>query len=83
MNKIVMHGLSTIVPYEAAPAGSICEIIDANGDTDKEGSLCIKPYCTNQAVVILNINYASTDLSMGIRTVRPLQKGESFTVTIG
>ena len=83
MNRIVMHGMSSSVPYESARAGSICEIVDAGGDKDLEGSLCIKPFCTNQAVVILNRSIASSVNSMGIRTVRPLQKGESFTVTVG
>lgn len=81
MRTIELHTSQRSVPLKNAPAGSICEILDAE-DEDMIGMLCIRSFSTNQATIILNYNQASTDLTSGIKKVRPLQKGESFTVTI-
>ena len=81
MNTVTINRIGKGVPISDAPAGSICEITAAE-DAGLIGAICILPFCNNQAVVILNINMASTDRSLGIQRVRPLQKGDSFTVTI-
>jgi len=78
---IVLHGKSTVMDIRNAPSGSICEIIEAD-DYNRIGMLCLIPFCTNQGVMVLNVAMASTDKYLGIRRVRPLEKGESFTVTI-
>lgn len=69
------------IEYDKAPAGSYCEIVDAC-DKTLIGKICIKPYCTNQGVVILGYFYGSTDHTHGIKRVEPLKPGDQIRVTI-
>ena len=82
MNEVIIHKQAEGVPYERAYAGSICEILEAS-DPELVGMLCVKPYQSNQCTVILNTQRGSTDNNLGIKRVRQLQPGDSFTVVIG
>jgi hypothetical protein len=81
MHSIKIHKIKDGVPYEKAAAGSFCEIIEAE-DKSMVGMICVKPFCTNQATVLLNKPIASTDRTLGIKRVHQLRAGDSFTVTI-
>ncbi len=81
MNDIEIHKIGSGVDVSKAPAGKFCEIVEAD-EQWKIGCICILPFCTNQALVILNRNIASTDKYAGVKKVKPMQSGDSFTVTV-
>ena len=80
-NKVELLRSCDVIPIDDAPAGCLCEIIEAD-EKWQQGCICVTPYCTNQALVILNKCMASTARNMGIRTVRVLSPGDRVIITV-
>ena len=82
MNEIKVFRCSEDAPVDRAPAGCFGVVTQADDHT-LLGAVVRLPYCTNEPVIILNRLQASTDRYHGIRRVKPLAKGDAFTVTVG
>jgi len=80
-NKVEVQFADDGVPYQTVSAGAYFQVLDAN-DKDMIGYIGRKPYTTGESTIVFNQLMGSTDRNLGIRRVRVLQPGDSFTVTI-